>query len=157
MSKKLLLIYGKSGSGKTYLCKVLNLKLVISHTTRPRRGHEIDGEHYYFITEDIYRKIPQENKIAEVLYNGYKYFTVIGELVKKNVYIAEPSGIINTQKYIKEHGYDFDITVIQIQCNIFKRIYRMIQRGDGVINSIKRALLDIKHFKEIDHHFTIRT
>ena len=56
-------ITGQSGAGKGTLIKRLlglfpQLELAVSATTRPRRPGEIDGVHYYFITdEDFDRRL----------------------------------------------------------------------------------------------------
>ena len=53
---KLFIIAAPSGGGKTSLVNALlkqdpRLVLSISHTTRPARPGEIDGQHYHFVTE----------------------------------------------------------------------------------------------------------
>ncbi len=53
---KLFIIAAPSGGGKTSLVNALlkhdpRLVLSISHTTRPARPGEIDGQHYHFVSE----------------------------------------------------------------------------------------------------------
>lgn len=55
MKARLLVISGPSGAGKTSLARALvrarpGLELAVSHTTRPARPGELDGEHYHFVT-----------------------------------------------------------------------------------------------------------
>jgi guanylate kinase len=157
MSKKLLIVFGKSGSGKSYICRAFGLNRVISHTTRPKRPHELEGEDYYFISKDTYDKIPEESKVAETTFNGNKYFTLIGELVRKDAYIVDMCGVTDAQEYLKKYEWDIDVTVIYIHCNLLKRLYRMVKRGDGIFSAFKRALHDYKHFKDVDYHFIIKT
>lgn len=49
-----LIVSAPSGAGKTTLINLLSkkhkLKFSVSHTTRQRRDHEIEGVHYHFIT-----------------------------------------------------------------------------------------------------------
>ena len=51
-----IVIVGKSASGKSTIANVLSedfkYKKAISATTRPIRAGEVDGEDYYFITDD---------------------------------------------------------------------------------------------------------
>ena len=53
---KLIIFSAPSGSGKTTIVRHLlaqedlNLAFSISATSRPRRGKEKHGEHYYFMT-----------------------------------------------------------------------------------------------------------
>ena len=54
-------ISAPSGAGKTSLVKALmanmpELKLSISHTTRPMRSGEVDGQDYYFIDKVTFKK-----------------------------------------------------------------------------------------------------
>lgn len=59
---KLLIFSAPSGSGKTTIVKhlleqtELNLAFSVSATSRPRRGKEKNGEHYYFITVSEFKK-----------------------------------------------------------------------------------------------------
>ena len=51
---QLFVISAPSGAGKTSLIKALRerrpeLALSVSHTTRPRRSGEVNGEHYHFV------------------------------------------------------------------------------------------------------------
>ena len=52
----LLVVSAPSGAGKTTLVNALvsaddNIKVSVSHTTRPRRGAERDGEDYFFVDD----------------------------------------------------------------------------------------------------------
>jgi guanylate kinase len=56
ISGNLFIITAASGAGKTSLIQALlakdaQIKLSISHTTRPARPGEVEGEHYHFVTQ----------------------------------------------------------------------------------------------------------
>jgi len=59
---KLIIFSAPSGSGKTTIVRYLleqselNLAFSVSATSRPRRGKEKNGEHYYFITVSEFKK-----------------------------------------------------------------------------------------------------
>jgi len=58
----LFVIAAPSGAGKTSLVKAVlerdpTLKVSVSHTTRKPRPHEVDGEHYYFVDVEEFRKL----------------------------------------------------------------------------------------------------
>jgi guanylate kinase len=59
---KLLVFSAPSGSGKTTIVRYLlgkedlNLEFSVSCTTREKRGEEIDGKDYYFITLEEFKK-----------------------------------------------------------------------------------------------------
>ncbi len=55
---KIFCIMGKSGSGKDTILKEinkvedLNLKTIVTYTTRPKRNNETDGVEYFFIDKE---------------------------------------------------------------------------------------------------------
>ena len=70
-SKKgvLVIVSGPSGSGKgtvvAELVKEDNFCLSISATTRKPRNYEVDGEHYFFKTEEEFKKMIENNELLE--------------------------------------------------------------------------------------------
>lgn len=68
---KIFCLMGKSSSGKDTIFKEinndkdLNLKPIISYTTRPKRINETNGIEYFFINEDELNKFEKENKVIE--------------------------------------------------------------------------------------------
>lgn len=66
----LFIIAAPSGGGKTSLVNQMlkmdsHLKLSISHTTRPARPKEIHGEHYFFITPEIFNQMVEKDEFLE--------------------------------------------------------------------------------------------
>ena len=66
----LFIISSPSGGGKTSLVKGLldldpRLTLSISHTTRPPRPGEINGEHYHFVSETKFRRLIKAGDFVE--------------------------------------------------------------------------------------------
>lgn len=76
---RLLVIAAPSGAGKTTLVHELvkrteGLKFSISYTTRERRETEVDGRDYFFVDEDRFFELRDENELlesAEVFDNHY--------------------------------------------------------------------------------------
>ena len=72
-------ISAPSGGGKTSLVHGLltrldNIRVSISHTTRPKRPNEVDGVDYYFTDKQTFEKMLAENtflEYAEVFGNYY--------------------------------------------------------------------------------------
>jgi guanylate kinase len=63
-------ITGQSGAGKGTLIKRLlevfpQLELAVSATTRPRRPGEVDGVHYYFITDEEFDRRLEQGDFLE--------------------------------------------------------------------------------------------
>lgn len=68
---KLIIFSAPSGSGKTTIVRhllaqpELNLAFSVSATSRPRRGKEKNGEHYYFMTVSEFKNNIKEDNFLE--------------------------------------------------------------------------------------------
>ena len=68
---KLIVFSAPSGSGKTTIVrhllkqKELNLEFSISATSREKRGEEVDGEDYYFLSFDAFKKKIKNDEFLE--------------------------------------------------------------------------------------------
>lgn len=108
---KLLIFSAPSGSGKTTLVKHLmqhidNLSFSISATSRKKRGGEIDGRDYYFLTADEFRKKIENDDFVEweEVYRDRYYGTLKSEVERirnsgKNVvFDVDVVGGVNIKK-----------------------------------------------------------
>lgn len=100
---KLIIVSAPSGAGKTtivhhLLSKIPELSFSVSATTRPRRGDEIDGKDYYFISkEDFLHRIAKHEFVEfEEVYSGTFYGTLRSEIER----------IWNIEKYVI---FDIDV------------------------------------------------
>lgn len=141
---KLIVLTGKSGSGKSSIESVLirdyGLKKIISCTTREKRAKEVDGDHYYFISESQYDTLDRDGKFFEkATYAGgdttgkpIKYGILNAEIddkLKKNncVTVVEPSGY---HELVSKIGSE-NIISLYIDCDDTERIIKSISRyGD---------------------------
>jgi guanylate kinase len=87
MEKKLVIISAPSGAGKTTIVKHLlvsglNLSFSVSATTRSKRGNEKDGEDYFFLTVQEFRKKIENDEFVEweEVYKDLFYGTLKSEL-----------------------------------------------------------------------------
>lgn len=67
---RLFVIAAPSGAGKTSLVKALlarepNLRVCVSHTTRPQRPNEVDGRDYHFVDVGRFRAMIAEEGFLE--------------------------------------------------------------------------------------------
>lgn len=78
---KLVVISGPSGAGKTSICdevlrRVPGAVWSVSATTRPRRGHEVDGQHYFFVSDETFSRMIEHDEFLEhAVYLGKRYGT----------------------------------------------------------------------------------
>lgn len=82
-NKKIIVITGPSGAGKTTVAEYLDQKYqipkTITHTTRAPRVHEQDGVDYFFETDQSFQKL---HLLESVDYAGSKYGSSIEALEK---------------------------------------------------------------------------
>lgn len=79
MSGTLYIVAAPSGAGKSSLVNALlerepGIALSISHTTRPPRPSDRDGEHYHFVNRGVFEAMAEQNLFlehAEVFGNLY--------------------------------------------------------------------------------------
>jgi len=77
----LIIIAGPCAAGKDTLLQALasrhGVTSLISHTTRPKRPGETDGKDYFFVKEDQFLKMKDNNEFYEVVtyvINGMTYY-----------------------------------------------------------------------------------
>src|SRR4029079_16853668 len=81
MSGSLYIVAAPSGAGKSTLVNALlererGIELSISHTTRPPRPGEADGEHYHFCTLAEFERLVEHDELLEhALVHGNRYGT----------------------------------------------------------------------------------
>ena len=117
---KHLVFTAPSGAGKTTIVRHLlkhfeALDFSVSATTRSKRGHEVDGKDYYFLSRESFeRKLKNKEFVEyEEVYEGQYYGTLFSEVerIEKNdkhiVFDIDVKGAVN----IKEAFGDRVLTV----------------------------------------------
>lgn len=111
--KERIFIYtGPDGSGRKTIAKmvstVFDMETVISYTTRQPRHYETDGKDYYFVSEDAFAKMEEQQDFLEsVEIDGIKYGIREEDVIKafehhNFIYLAlNPEG---TEKLKKMYG-----------------------------------------------------
>jgi guanylate kinase len=158
----LFIVSAPSGAGKTTLCKELSrvmptLAHSISHTTRKPRPGEVEGEHYYFVTGDEFRRIADGGGFAEsATVHGNLYGTSKAELKRlfdqgKDIILD-----IDTQgaMKIKRSGLPgvFIFILPPSMEELEKRLRgRESDDEDEIKKRLKRATGEIRSYKEYDY------
>ena len=147
-TNKRVLLVGKAGSGKDYFRDFLlneGFKPSVSHTTRPKREGEVDGETYHFVSKTIFdRKISDKEMFEHKEFNGWMYGTSIKEMTNADVFIFTPSGIKDLSK---EFLLNSIIVYFDIPTGV--RVSRMLKRSDADCFA-RRLLADEEDFRDFD-------
>lgn len=119
MKPTIIAIVGASGSGKTYLSKLLqnelNVFLIVSYTTRSPREGEIEGLDHYYI-ENAHR-FSHLQMLSYTRFAEYEYFALEEQVPpqKHCAYVVDERGL----KYLKEtKSNKFNIVSIRVESSI---------------------------------------
>lgn len=162
---KLIVITGKTAAGKDtimhqILSKYPGMKRIITTTSRKIREGEKQGQHYYFISEEEFkRKILNEEFFEYVEYGGNRYGTYKSEL-EKNIYEdtiwrIDPSRGGQIREFIKQ-TYSSEtaqrilkiLIVIFITCSEDVILQRLKQRNLSKDEIEKRMADDAKIWQQ---------
>ncbi len=87
----LFIISGPSGCGKSTLVQrarkeIKDLQFAVSHTTRKKRPSEKEGQDYYFVSKQEFRKMINDDKLAEwAMVHGNMYGTSRREIERTSL------------------------------------------------------------------------
>ena len=87
----MLLIVGKSATGKDTIAEELERRgwsSVISHTTRPSRG---DGDRHIFVSSEE-ADLLWDDAVAKTVFDGHRYFATKEDVRRADLYIVDPTG-----------------------------------------------------------------
>lgn len=148
MNNTLILLLGKSGSGKSTIANKLEkdygMKSVKSYTTRPIRINDSNDKNTHtFITDDEYDNL--SGIIACTEFNGYKYATTQEQLDNCDTYVIDLKGI---DELMCKYRSTKKIKVIYIDANVLTRNNRMVHRGDLHHKVLERIEHDAVAFAE---------
>ena len=133
---KIIILVGKSGSGKSFILKKLvknHFQRVVTNTTRPPREGEVNGVDYNFISDyDFHSLIATEDMIEWRKYNtalGTWYYGSDARNINldKNDYVIILT-LDGVESYIKYFGAE-NCIVFYIDCPKYIREKRAKERG----------------------------
>lgn len=164
LDKPIFVLAGKTLSGKTTLLNYLidhcyktdhnRVQKVVTITTRPKRPGEIDGQDYFFITNNQFDQLVKENKIIA----PREYHVATGEVWKygiekgfENEYqipvvVTDIQGI----KDLKKEFGARNVIVFYKEISTLLQLRRLSKRNENSIEEqIRRVIADEEDFKYI--------
>lgn len=153
---KLIIISAPSGSGKSTIIghimqdESLRLAFSVSATTRPRRGQEVHGVDYYYLTADEFKRMIANDELVEYqeVYEGRYYGTPKSEVERitgmgKNVVLdLDVLGGVNVKKMYGDRAISIFIQPPSVE--VLRQ--RLINRGTDSMEDIK-ARVDKAEFE----------
>lgn len=147
------ILLGKSASGKDAVMRELRDKFgyepIISHTTRPMREHEVEGKDYYFVSDDKFKSMIENDELieyrsysttpggqAQTWYYGVKKFDLDED--KNYITILDVDG---TKEFLKYFGKE-NCKVFEIYASDYTRKSRAMKRGSFDELEWKRRFAD---------------
>ena len=159
-NNKLFLILGKSASGKTTILNdvlsKLEIPLLLSNTTRPKRDNEIDGIDYNFVTMSDFDTDYKNEDILEYdvfridsIRQSWVYYTKKSDLsldTTSQIKIVSPTGLaqLMSNKELKDN-----IVSIFIDCPDRLRKKRYLTRCTSPDNMNDRFARDERAFQHL--------
>lgn len=155
----IIVLVGASGSGKSTLqkiiCKNYEMDTIISCTTRPARQGEVAGEDYYFVSDDIFEQAEKEGCFIETaVYNNWHYGIAKNCLKDNSVAVLTPSGLRRLTKYNNSLEEPYEIISFYIDVDQRSRLIKLLQRGDDIMEAIRRSLSDVGQFDDVGNETT---
>jgi len=153
----ILIITGPSGVGKNTIINALSKKLdfnfSVSYTTRPKRVSEVNGKDYYFISNEEFQNMINNNELVEFEeYGGFAYGTSRKELNQDGLVILDLE--VNGATKLLNNNNDFIGLFIDIDDK--ELINRLKNRGHNSEFITKRMELASKQRKYKDmYHYKI--
>ena len=168
--RTLLLICGKSASGKTEITKALNdqkIKMLISHTDRPMRNNETNCIDYYFIDDNYMTDMIDDGKFVETRSYNTEYGVWNYGLSKNEIntidraacVVLDLNGCESVKKYIKDNNLNIETVTIYVSASEEERFRRYMKRDDVTLKQtkelIRRFEKDNEDFKDFESRVNI--
>ena len=162
---KLIIISAPSGSGKSTIIgrimqdESLRLEFSVSATTRPRRGKEVHGVDYYYLTPDEFKQMIENEELVEYqeVYEGRYYGTPKSEVERitgggKNVILdLDVLGGVNVKKMYGRRALSIFIQPPSV--DVLRE--RLIKRGTDsmadIEDRVNKAEFEISIGPQFDH------
>lgn len=162
MEGKLLVISGLSAAGKGTIAKELvdrfdNFVLSVSATTREKRGNEVDGKDYFFISKEKFDDMISNDEFLEYAKYVNNYYGTpkkyVEDMIKngKNVILEiEMQGALQVKKI-----YDKAVLVFFLPKDAKTQRERLISRKretlEQIEERIKQAIVDAEYAIHYDY------
>ena len=162
---KLIIISAPSGSGKsTIIGRVMQdesllLSFSVSATTRPRRGQEVHGVDYYYLTVDEFQHMIENDELVEYqeVYEGRYYGTPKSEVERitaegRNVVLdLDVLGGVNVKRMYGDRALSIFIQPPSVEVLRERLIKRGTYSMEDIQNRVDKAEFEISIGPQFDY------
>ncbi len=160
---KLIIFSAPSGAGKTtivhhLLGKIAQLAFSVSATTRAKRGNEVDGKDYYFISKEefLHRIAKKEFVEFEEVYTDNFYGTLRSEIErlwkegKHVIFDIDVEGGLHLKKKFEEHALAVFVQPPSLEVLIERLTSRATDSPEKLAERIEKAEKELKYVGKFD-------
>lgn len=162
---KLIIISAPSGSGKSTIIgrvmqdESLRLAFSVSATTRPRRGQEVHGVDYYYLTIDEFQHMIENDELVEYqeVYEGRYYGTPKSEVERitaegRNVVLdLDVLGGVNVKRMYGDRALSIFIQPPSVEVLRERLIKRGTDSMEDIQNRVDKAEFEISIGPQFDY------
>lgn len=159
----MLVLSSPSGAGKSTIAgnllkKESNLELSVSVTTRAKRGSEIDGTHYHFISERDFERMKDSNALLEWAPVHGNYYGTPRDAVDKAM--SEGRDMLFDIDYqggqqLMETARTDVVSIFILPPSMTELKSRLVRRAedaeDVIAKRLANAVEEITHWREYDY------
>ena len=161
---RLIVFSAPSGSGKTTIVRhllkqeALNLAFSISATSREKRGQEINGEDYYFLTAQEFKNQIKANAFLEweEVYRDNFYGTLKSEIDriwsegKHVIFDVDVKGGISLKKYFGENALSIFVKVPDLETLKARLTDRNTESEESLSRRLYKAEFEMSFENQFD-------
>lgn len=165
MAGKLVVFSGPSGAGKSTIVRHLQgieefaLEFSISATSRQKRGAEVDGKEYYFLSVDSFKSRIEENDFVEweEVYPKQYYGTLKSEIFRLTqkgcniIFDLDVIGGSSLKRMNKENSISIFIKPPSIEVLEERLAERNTETDESRKKRIKKAKFEMTYARRFDH------
>lgn len=162
---KVIIISAPSGCGKSTIIKALlekgevDMQFSVSATNRPPRPGEEHGVHYYFLSDDDFRKAIANDDFVEYeeVYPGRFYGTLRSEIARivdggHNVVLdIDVKGGVNVKRLYGSEAVSIFIQPPSVEALRQRLERRGTESPEAIDQRVARAELEISYAPQFDH------
>jgi len=158
----LLIICAASGTGKSSLTRALvesepGAILSVSHTTRQIGHNEVDGKDYFFVSDQVFRKMIESGHFVEYANVYAHYYGTSRKVIASNLNAGLSVVLDIDWQGARQVADQFDcaVRVFLLPPSVEVLQQRLVNRQrdshDVIQSRLQMAIEDMRHCSEFDH------